>query len=907
MRNTISKVKRLLLYAGLTKEEYAQIQEMYMMPNWIILNIFSALLMMGMFGFAVFSFSKKTLVQSRYIYIAVGIIALIILIVNYYKAKRNTRLLGILIDIFVAVTYLMGILNGSMADPKRLSVVVPVLVIALPMIFNGKPLIKIIEIFLGSIAFAVTVIICKDRFVAITDIADVIAFGTISLALNLYFDHAKAKGILSSYNANETKIITENALKEATIAKTRLETEQKKLTKQYQLIETISRETADVFIVDIEKMTSTSIKINGIMLPDEKQVARPYTETWTWYIDKYVYVEDKSRLLSQVQLDNVISVLENRPEYACRFRINQSDAFSYYHVKFVYLGDKTSKQIIFGIRCIDEIVYAERAQQSVVEEARDVAEARLKEIELLNSQLKENTDIISKSGYGIWRIRTNDNGKPIIEIDETLEKIFGIDGMNLSPEELYIFFHERINDDVEDIENNDYVQMRHGEVISRILEWRHPGKGIVYLTVGGTSYTRPNGEQVISGFCSDITEQKHQFAILNKKLEEALKQAEAANKAKSNFLFSMSHDIRTPMNAIVGYTELIMKYYEDKDRLLDYLDKIRASSDFLLSLINNVLEMARIESGKVFLDESPIRACMMTKEIAAVYTELMKKKNIEFIQDMEIKAECIMADKVKIKEIVLNLVSNAYKYTPEGGRIVLRQRDYPSDREGYVFVETIVSDNGVGMSKEYLPHLYEDFSREKNATEEGIQGTGLGMPIVKRLVDLMDGTISVDSELGKGTTFTIVIPHRVAEIEDTHMKNENETDSECFAGKRLLLAEDNELNAEIAIDILSDMGFEVEWASDGIICVDMVQKAESGYYNLILMDVQMPNMDGYKATRLIRAIEDSAKNGIPIIAMTANAFDEDKKNAFEAGMDGHLSKPIRVAELRKTLITIINK
>ncbi|MDY3889104.1 MAG: ATP-binding protein, partial [Agathobacter sp.] len=287
------------------------------------------------------------------------------------------------------------------------------------------------------------------------------------------------------------------------------------------------------------------------------------------------------------------------------------------------------------------------------------------------------------------------------------------------------------------------------------------------------------------------------------------------------------------------------------------------------------------------LDESPIQAGQIVEEVSAVYSELMHQKNITFTHTVDVRTKYIYADKVKLKEIFLNLVSNAYKYTPEGGEITFIRREIPCEKKGYALFETIVSDTGIGMSKEYLPILFDAFTRERNATENNIQGTGLGMPIVKKLVELMGGSISVESELGKGTTFRAIIPHRIAGIEDIRRDDVAYIDTTCFEGKRILLAEDNDLNAEIATEILKSAGLEVERAEDGIICVDMIQKAASGYYNLILMDIQMPNMNGYKAAQIIRAMDDPVKRDIPIFAMTANAFEEDKRDALAAGMNGH--------------------
>ncbi|MDO4497621.1 MAG: ATP-binding protein, partial [Bacteroidales bacterium] len=392
----------------------------------------------------------------------------------------------------------------------------------------------------------------------------------------------------------------------------------------------------------------------------------------------------------------------------------------------------------------------------------------------------------------------------------------------------------------------------------------------------------------------------------HRKQQQAAKAAQRANKAKTTFLFNMSHDIRTPMNAIIGYTRLIEKHQNDKERCFEYLKKIESSSEMLLSLINNVLEMARVESGKVMLDEMICETAGLGQHINDVYAELMKEKGIDFSYTSDVRTPYIYCDMVKTSEIFLNIISNAYKYTPAGGKVTIAAVELPSPQPGIALMEITVTDTGIGMSQEFLPRLFEEFSREHTSTDSKIQGTGLGMPIVKKLVELMGGTITVESELGKGTKFTVTIPHRIAEgikTEETQISAENIDHS----GRRILVAEDNDLNAEIITEILDEAGFAVEHAADGVICVDMMEKAEAGYYDLILMDIQMPNMDGYKATRTIRSLSNTAKAQIPIVAMTANAFDEDRQNAIAAGMNAHLSKPIDINLLMQTLNEILPK
>lgn len=393
------------------------------------------------------------------------------------------------------------------------------------------------------------------------------------------------------------------------------------------------------------------------------------------------------------------------------------------------------------------------------------------------------------------------------------------------------------------------------------------------------------------------------------KLFLALEEAKKANQAKTMFLSNMSHDIRTPMNAIIGYSNLMKKEITDP-KLLDYQIKIENSGNLLLSIINNVLDMARIESGKLSVDENYSKVGDTLQEITQVFEAEAIKKDIHLSYENLVEHKNILSDSVKIKEILTNLVSNAIKYTPAGGTVVLRSEELLSEKEGYIKVKTQVIDNGIGMSEEYLPHLFDSFTRERNTTIGNVGGTGLGMAIVKRLVDLMDGSIEVESKLGEGTTFTVIFEHRLAdEVYYTQTRNElsDESMKDIILNKHILLAEDNDLNAEIATVILEEAGAVVDHVEDGIKCVARMEEMPVGTYDMVLMDIQMPNMNGYKATRAIRNLPDKGKANIPIIAMTANAFEEDKKKAFEMGMNGHIAKPISVDNIKKTLSPILKE
>ena len=392
-----------------------------------------------------------------------------------------------------------------------------------------------------------------------------------------------------------------------------------------------------------------------------------------------------------------------------------------------------------------------------------------------------------------------------------------------------------------------------------------------------------------------------------KELQVALQKAKSANTAKTNFLFNMSHDIRTPMNALLGYNQLMKKELTDP-RLLDYQDKIEQSGNLLLTIINNVLDMARIESGKVEIAEDYVQIGDILKPICEVFEMEAKKKGISLNYEVQVEHNHFLCDGTKIREIFLNLISNAVKYTPSGGTVTVRTTELPGTIKGCIRIKTEVVDTGIGMSKEYLPILFEPFSRERNTTIGKVSGTGLGMSIVKKLVDMMGGSIEVESEQGKGTKFTVILQHKITDETDYEQKTKEAEVSrpkELLKGKHALMAEDNELNAEIAKTLLEEMGLIIEHVENGAECVRKMEEMPAGSYDLILMDIQMPEMDGYQATETIRHLPEKEKAEIPIIAMTANAFEEDRKMAFSKGMNAHIAKPIDVNIIEKTLLSII--
>lgn len=388
------------------------------------------------------------------------------------------------------------------------------------------------------------------------------------------------------------------------------------------------------------------------------------------------------------------------------------------------------------------------------------------------------------------------------------------------------------------------------------------------------------------------------------KLQLSAAEAQEASEAKTRFLFNMSHDIRTPMNAIMGFTELLNRNLDDQEKARGYLRKIQNASSLLLTIINQVLEMARIESGTVTLKLEATDLSTLFHSVNTVFEADIQKKNIQYSEDAHVPHKFAYCDKTKLEEIYLNIVSNAIKYTPDGHAIRVEIHELPPEGKKKACYRFTCEDSGIGMSADYLPHIFDEFSREHTTTENKVVGTGLGLPIVKSLIEQMGGTIQVESTQGVGTKFTVDLTLTLASREEVYSSPEASAEAEHakLRGRRILLAEDNDLNAEIAIELLGEKGLLIERAADGEECCTMLAQAPEGYYDLVLMDIQMPRMNGYEAAAKIRGMADVKKAGIPIIAMTANAFAEDRQAALDAGMNAHVAKPIDMAVLLPTLL-----
>ena len=618
-----------------------------------------------------------------------------------------------------------------------------------------------------------------------------------------------------------------------------------------------------------------------------------YSESLNYFYDNVLMKDSCPNYMDILSNESLKRTLKEQSSLEWHFQIvPDENGISNLGARAVFLyEDLNHFKIIMGFRPIDEIVKREK----VLELQREIIEGLGKEYFSVLLLELDSGQIFSYREVG-------ENGKRITDFCRKYENqwcaLLPAYADEIVTDESRENFLDQLSLDALCSNQDDFSMTYEFKMGDRIL---YHQTRIAYVYKKDRSRVAVIGTRNIDDL---IKKERMQEA----KLKEAYIVAEEANKAKTDFLNNMSHDIRTPMNVILGYNELMKQYLTDPI-LVDYQNKIEQSGKLLLSIINNVLDMARIESGKMVVEEGAEQIGLVVEEIENVFESSAQEKNIVFTTSVDVDHTHVLWDGFKIREILMNLVGNAFKYTPDGGHIAIDVKELNCTRSGYVRIQTQVKDTGVGMSEDYLPTLFDSFSREYNTTIGKVSGTGLGMSIVKNLVDMMDGEICVKSKLGEGTCFTLTFEHRIADVNSIELNQELDVldGKSILQGKHVLLVEDNDLNAEIAMAILEQSGLILDRVDDGLACVNRLSEVDADFYDLILMDIQMPNMNGYEATRRIRQFENVKKASIPILAMTANAFEEDKKMAMEAGMNGHISKPIDVNVLEKQIINIFKK
>lgn len=618
-----------------------------------------------------------------------------------------------------------------------------------------------------------------------------------------------------------------------------------------------------------------------------------YSESLNYFYDNVLMKDSCPNYMDLLSNGSLMRTLKEQGSLEWHFQIvPDENGISNLGARAVFLyEDLNHFKIIMGFRPIDEVIKRER----VLELQREIIEGLGKEYFSVLLLELDSGQIFSYREVG-------ENGKRIADFCRK----YGNQWCELLPAYADEIVTDESRENFLDQLSLDALCSKQDD-FSMTYEFKTGDRIIYHQTRIAYVYKKDRSRVAVIG-TRNIDDLIKKERMQEAKLKEAYIVAENANKAKTDFLNNMSHDIRTPMNVILGYNELMKQYLTDPI-LVDYQNKIEQSGKLLLSIINNVLDMARIESGKMVVEERAEAIGLVVEEIESVFESSAQEKNIVFTTSVDVDHTHVLWDGFKVREILMNLVENAFKYTPDGGHIAIDVKELDCARSGYVRIQTQVKDTGIGMSEDYLPTLFDSFSREYNTTIGKVSGTGLGMAIVKNLVDMMDGEICVKSKLGEGTCFTLTFEHRIADENSIEWNQELDVldEKSILEGKRVLLVEDNELNAEIAMAILEQSGLILDRVEDGLACVNRLSEVDADLYDLILMDIQMPNMNGYEATRRIRQFENVKKASIPILAMTANAFEEDKKMAIKAGMNGHISKPIDVNVLENQIINIFKK
>jgi len=618
-----------------------------------------------------------------------------------------------------------------------------------------------------------------------------------------------------------------------------------------------------------------------------------YSESLNYFYDNVLMKDSCPNYMDILSNESLMRTLKEQSSLEWHFQIvPDENGISNLGARTVFLyEDLNHFKIIMGFRPIDEIVKREK----VLELQREIIEGLGKEYFSVLLLELDSGQIFSYREVG-------ENGKRIADFCRK----YGNQWCELLPAYADEIVTDESRENFLDQLSLDALCSNQDD-FSMTYEFKTGDRIIYHQTRIAYVYKKDRSRVAVIG-TRNIDDLIKKERMQEAKLKEAYIVAEEANKAKTDFLNNMSHDIRTPMNVILGYNELMKQYLTDPI-LVDYQNKIEQSGKLLLSIINNVLDMARIESGKMVVEERAEQIGLVVEEIESVFESSAQEKNIVFTTSVDVDHTHVLWDGFKVREILMNLVGNAFKYTPEGGRIEIDVKELDCEKPGYVKIQTQVKDTGIGMSEDYLPTLFDSFSREYNTTIGKVSGTGLGMSIVKNLVDMMDGEICVKSKLGEGTCFTLTFEHRISDEDCIEMNQELDVldEKSILQGKHVLLVEDNDLNAEIAMAILEQSGLVLDRVEDGLACINRLSEVDADLYDLILMDIQMPNMNGYEATRRIRQFKNSKKAGIPILAMTANAFEEDKKMAMDAGMNGHVSKPIDVNVLEKQILNIFKK
>ncbi len=690
--------------------------------------------------------------------------------------------------------------------------------------------------------------------------------------------------------------------------------EQKKkdeeLAEQVAIINALSQSFRNVYVANLEDGTAKVIRLadsyNVRVIRDVAEIIFPFDDVVDRWVRETVHPDDKERIKNTINMENLRKIFSEQKQYVGTYRNIEDGVQHYYQYDFRRVGD--TENIVAGFRLIDAIVEEQTAREK---KEKELIEANLRE-EKEHSEVMSSLSTIYST---IFRADIDTGRYDILTCVPLMRRVVAASGNfdDVKDEIIASFIEPEFRDSVRAFLDFNTLSERLKGVNTITMDYKAPAGQWIQARIVVKRRDNEGVAREILYVARDVTEEKVRDLEQQEALTHALVAAQQASKAKTTFLNNMSHDIRTPMNAIIGFTALAQTHIDDRIQVQDYLDKINTSSTHLLGLINDILDMSHIESGKVKLKETAVHIPGLLHDLCTMLQGLVNSKNQKLSVDiLKVIHEDVLTDKIRLNQVLLNIVGNAIKFTQSGGDIIIRLIEKPCSLKNYATYEFSVRDNGIGMTQEYLGHIFETFSREYSSTVSGIQGSGLGMAITRNIVDMMGGDIRVESEEGKGSLFTVTMNLRLAgEI----VKNESaaalpgekeKKKTYDYSGRRALLVEDNELNREIAISLLEETGMLVDSVNDGDVAVSTINQQPSDKYDLIFMDIQMPKMDGYTATREIRALPDNKKAAIPIVAMTANAFEEDKRKSYEAGMDGYISKPVSITAIAKVLDEIFD-
>ena len=618
----------------------------------------------------------------------------------------------------------------------------------------------------------------------------------------------------------------------------------------------------------------------------------PYTDIITTYLlenadgDTFIHTEKKpgKRYYGTTDIDDTKSYLV-------------SEIFGDYKIGVTYPVDKANENLgIMIVILMISLFFAFIVINLIVFRTVSALEKSKEELEDANQ-------IIANAGFGTWYITLEEGKKPRMTANPKMQEVLGIETKKLSDEEVYEYWYSRIPEDALESVQASVEEMKEGRLSENTYQWNHKEKGMIYVRCGGTAYKINEKIQILEGYHGDVTKIVLEDQKRKRELREAKEEAERANAAKSNFLSRMSHDIRTPLNGILGLLEIDDMHKEDRELIDNNRKKIKVAANHLMDLISDVLQMSKLEDGKVELAHEALDLRKLQKDVLMMTQMRAAEAGITLCQEQAEEVftyPYVYGSPIHLRQLLLNIYSNAIKYNKVGGKI---RTDIQLVNKGKNIVEYrwIISDTGIGMSKEFVKHIFEPFAQEHTDARSVYKGTGLGMAIVKSLVDKMGGTIDVNSEEGKGSSFAITVPFEIAD-KDAIVKKREFIKNADIIGKKLLMAEDNELNAEIAKVQLEEAGAEVTVVENGKLAVEKFMEKPQGTFDAVLLDIMMPVMDGITAAKKIRALDRPDVANIPIIAMSANAFAEDVKKSMDAGINEHLAKPLKIERVIAAIV-----